>query len=191
MVVLSFPPFLVAEQSLPSINRIVMEDLSEESLKKHLTAIADTYGLIGAFIHLHPVFPLNNKISFLEADKTIIKQIFLITKQLKNLLNQAAEIGYSCFVTAVRLDGAFGLGQTASFSATSAGLFGLVKTLNLEWKSVFCRAIDLSPKLSAEYSVQYILDEIHDPNRCLTEVGYSAQGRTTLTIEPLTGLSNS
>ena len=187
VVVLSFPQSLIAEQSLPKgINRVVMQDLSEESLKQHLAAITDTYGSIGAFIHLHPLFEFNNKISFLEADKAILKQIFLIAKHLKKSLNGAAEQGYSCFVTVARLDGAFGIEHKASFSAISAGLFGLTKSLNLEWKSVFCRAIDLSPEIHAEASTEYIIAELHDPNRCLSEVGYSTQGRTTLTIEPFT-----
>ena len=183
VVILSFPQSIVAQQSFPEgIDRIVME--LNEDLNNYLAAIAATYGSIGAFIHLHPCFE-NNKLSFLEADKAILKQVFLIAKHLKKSLNRAAEQGFSCFVTAARLDGAFGLGEHA-FSAIGAGLFGLTKSLNLEWKSVFCRAIDLSPKLSAQSSAQYILAEIHDPNRCLTEVGYSSQGRTTLTIEPFT-----
>ena len=39
------------------------------------------------------------------------------------------------------------------FGAVDGGLFGLTKTLNLEWESVFCRALDLSPDLDAAQSV--------------------------------------
>ena len=82
-----------------------------------------------------------------------------------------------------RLDGEFGLGQKTNFGAIGAGLFGLTKSLNQEWESVFCRAIDLSPDLDAETSAQHILAELHDPNLLVVEVGYNSQGRVTLVCE--------
>lgn len=188
-MVLSFPRFLIVEQSpLPEgISRVVLEDLSEDCLKQQLAAITATYGSIGAFIHLHPLLPVseNGGVCYLEADKAIVKQIFLMAKHLKQSLNQASGQGNSCFLTAARLDGAFGLQQNVKFSAIAAGLFGLTKSLNFEWKSVFCRALDLSPDLNAEQSAEAIIAELHDPNRNLTEVGYGSQGRTTLISELL------
>jgi hypothetical protein len=183
-VVLSFPRFLIAEQSpLPEgVSRVVLEDLSEDCLKQQLAAITATYGSIGAFIHLHPSFPISGGVSFLEADKVIIKQIFLMAKHLKESLNQVSCQGNSCFLTVARLDGAFGLQQSVKFSPISAGLFGLAKSLNFEWKSVYCRALDLSPDFNAEQSVQAIIAELHDPNRNLTEVGYGSHGRTTMRV---------
>ncbi|MFQ4144534.1 hypothetical protein [Chlorogloeopsis sp. ULAP02] len=184
---MSFPPSAIAKQSpLPAeITRIALEDMSEEHLKQQLTAIANTYGAIGAFIHLNPLFVAkpNDGIQYLEVEKAIIKHIFLIAKYLKKSLNQAASEGYSCFCTIARLDGAFGLTQKVNFGAISAGLFGLTKSLNLEWESVFCRAIDLSFDLDAEQSAQHIIAELHDPNRLITEVGYSKNGRVTLVAE--------
>ncbi|WP_407636595.1 hypothetical protein [Fischerella muscicola] len=53
-----------------------------------------------------------------------------------------------------------------------------------EWPKVYCRAIDLSPDLSAETSAQHIVAELHDPNRYLTEVAYGSQGRVTLVSIP-------
>lgn len=186
-IVLSFPQSLIKKQSsLPDgVERLVLPDLSETSLKKHLATITNTHGLIGAFVHLHPWYELdkNDEICFLETDKAIVKHIFFMAKYLKKSLNHSANLGYGCFLTAARLDGVFGLGKKFNFSSISAGLFGLTKSLNWEWKSVFCRAIDLSPELDAERSARYLIAELHDPNRCLTEVGYSSQGRITLTIE--------
>ncbi|NEO76984.1 type I polyketide synthase [Moorena sp. SIO4G3] len=188
VVVLSFPQSLIAEQPpLPKgVSRIVLNDLSEEHLKQQLAAITANYGSVAAFIHLNPAIGTgpNHGIRFLDLEKALVKQVFLIAKHLKPSLNQAARQGRSCFMTVARLDGAFGLAQNVNFGAIGAGLFGLTKTLNLEWESVFCRGIDLSPELSAEGSAQYIMAELHDPNHYITEVGYSSLGRVTLSTEP-------
>jgi hypothetical protein len=83
----------------------------------------------------------------------------------------------------VNLDGKFGLGKNIDFDPISGGLFGLVKTVNLEWDAVYCRALDISPELNAEQAARCITAELHDPNRLITEVGYSPAGRATLVIE--------
>ncbi|MBL1198715.1 MAG: SDR family NAD(P)-dependent oxidoreductase [Nostoc sp. GBBB01] len=184
VVVLSFPQSLIPGQlPLPEeINRVVLADLTEEHLQQQLTAIATNYGQIAAFIHLNPSNhkDSDNHVRYLESEKAILRHVFLIAKYLKEPLNQAATQGRSCFVTVARLDGQFGLGQKTNFGAIGAGLFGLTKTLNQEWESVFCRAIDLSPDLDPQTSAQYILGELQDPNLLVVEVGYGPQGRSTL-----------
>lgn len=184
IVVLSFPKSLTPQQSpLPTgVTRITLEDLSEQHLQQQLKAIAINFGKIGTFIHLNPVLEVNHngRVSYLEEEKAIIKQVFLIAKHLKKSLNQAANQGRSCFCTVARLDGAFGLEQQVSFGPIAAGLFGLTKTLNWEWERIFCRAIDLGPEINAENSAQYIRAELHDPNRYITEVAYGRRGRVTL-----------
>ena len=47
------------------INRVVLTDWNEDSLQQQLKQIADNYGTVAAFIHLHPVTPL-------EIDKSIL-----------------------------------------------------------------------------------------------------------------------
>ncbi|MFS0516071.1 SDR family NAD(P)-dependent oxidoreductase [Nostoc sp. UIC 10607] len=186
-VVLTFPSTVIPKQSaLPEgISRVVLADLSEEHLQEQLGAIATNYGPIAAFIHLNPSTQedTSNNVRYLESEKAILRHVFLIAKYLKEPLNQAALQGRSSFVTVARLDGEFGLGQKTNFGAIGAGLFGLTKTLNQEWESVFCRAIDLSPDLDAETSAQHILAELHDPNLLVVEVGHSSQGRVTLVCE--------
>jgi hypothetical protein len=108
----------------------------------------------------------------------------LLAKYLKEPLNEAAQQGRSAFLTVVHLDGAFGLGAGDGFDPVVAGLFGLVKSLNLEWEPVFCRAVDLGPDLSIAQSVDAVLAELFDPNRLIAEVAYNAQGRSTLVVEP-------
>ena len=56
----------------------------------------------------------------------------------------------------------------------------LTKTLNLEWPQVYCRAIDVHPGYDAQQTAAYIVAELHDPNRLVTEVGYGNHGRVTL-----------
>jgi len=194
VVVLSFPQAIMPLRSLPQgVNQIVLEDLSEEHLKQQLSIIEATYGAIAAFIHLNPACQTNQTqgIHFPQLDKAILKQVFFLAKHLKPLLNKAATKGRSSFLTVARLDGEFGLRQSVSYSPISAGLFGLTKSLNFEWKSVFCRAIDLSPDISPEQSAHFILAELHDPDWSLAEVGYGSQGRYTLVVSesssPITG----
>ncbi|ODG99976.1 beta-ketoacyl synthase [Nostoc sp. KVJ20] len=186
-VVLTFPSTVISKQSaLPEgVSRVVLADLSEEHLQGQLTAIANNYGAIAAFIHLNPSNheDTSKNVRYLESEKAILRHIFLIAKYLKEPLNQAALQGRSSFVTVARLDGEFGLGHKTNFGAIGAGLFGLTKSLNQEWESVFCRAIDLNPDLDAEISAQYILAELHDPNLLVVEVGYNSQGRSTLICE--------
>lgn len=181
VIVLSFPQSIVRERPpLPQgVNRVALTDLSEEQLQQQLAIISDTYGAIAAFIHLHPVSQELHK-----SEKSILKHVFLLAKHLKRSLNQAARTGRSCFLSVARLDGEFGLGARIDFSAICGGLFGLTKTLNLEWEEVFCRAIDLSPELNAASEAHCIMNELHDPNSLILEVGYNSQGRVTLACSP-------
>ncbi|MBW4563938.1 MAG: acyltransferase domain-containing protein [Mojavia pulchra JT2-VF2] len=193
IVVLSFPQSIVPQQALlpPGVTRITLADLSEQLLQDKLSAfsagvaegIATNFGNIGAFIHLHPVFPVSRTktISYLEQEKAIVKHVFLMAKHLKKPLNDAARYGRSCFVTVARLDGAFGFEHNVNFGVIGAGLAGLTKTMRWEWPKVYSRAIDLSPSLDAQQSAQHIIAELHDSNLYISEVAYGAQGRVTLT----------
>lgn len=170
-VILSFPG--VESNVNQGINRVVLTDWNEDTLQQQLKQIHDNYGTVAAFIHLHPLTPL-------DIEKSILRHVFLIAKYLKEPLNEAAKLGRSCFINVAHLDGEFGLGETNKFSAIPGGLFGLTKSLNQEWENVFCRSIDLNPELDLETSIKHILAEIHDSNLLIQEVGYSSQGRVNL-----------
>ncbi len=184
VVVLSFPQSVVFQTSVipAGVINVKLADLTEEHLQQQLSAIASNYGTIGAFIHLNPAFQVshNGKIPYLAEEKAIVKHVFLIAKHLKKSLNEAARHGRSLFCTTARLDGAFGLEHKVNYGPISAGLFGLTKTLKWEWQKVFCRAIDLHPAINAQESAQHIIAELHDPNNCISEVGYGSQGRVTI-----------
>jgi len=185
------PEFATESHSLANlkssggISHILLQDMSEDHLKQQLATIFTSHGSVGVFIHLNPTRTVrtNEGEGLPESEKAIVKHVFFMAKHLKRSLTEAARLGRSCFLTVTRLDGEFGLGDAMDFGAISGGLFGLTKTLNLEWERVFCRAIDLSPDLDPVQSVQHIIAELYDPNRLIVEVGYSLQGRTTLVCE--------
>ncbi len=186
--VLCLPQIVVKRQnSLPqSVRQIQLDDLSEEQLRERLADAAQQYGPAAVFIHLQTACSdcSGEDVHFSVHGKQILQEIFLAAKHLKPALNTAAQLGRAVFMSVVRLDGEFGLGHSVDFDPVSGGLFGLVKSLNLEWESVFCRAIDLSPEIDTDTAVEYILAELMDPNRTTVEVGYSKNGRATLVLEP-------
>jgi hypothetical protein len=174
------------------VQQVVMDEMSEDYLQKKLEEIAATFGPVGAVIHLNP--RLDSGVwesveSGLPGDreKLVVKHVFLLAKHLKETLNHAAEKGRSIFMSVTRLDGEFGLSSEADFNPISGGLFGLVKTLNLEWEPVYCRAVDLDPVYDAQESTKRVIAELYDPNRLISEVGYSPRGRFTLVVEPSSG----
>jgi hypothetical protein len=191
VVVLNFPKQVISKaNALPAgVARFTLADMSEEELQRKLAEISKTQGQVAAFIHLHPptTAEMNGGIHFSDSERAILRQVFLIAKHLKEPLNHAARLARSIFMTVVRMDGEFGLGENILFSPVSGGLFGLVKTLNLEWEPVFCRGVDISPLLDAGQLAELVVAELHDPNRLITEVGYSVNGRATLSVEQSQG----
>ncbi|PJF29649.1 MAG: hypothetical protein CUN52_07345, partial [Phototrophicales bacterium] len=188
VVVLSLPTDMVAGgASLPvGVPRYTLSDSTETRLEEMLKAIQGEHGTIGVFIHLNPpasAFHANGN-PFLDAEKAVIKHVFLMAKHLKKSLNDVAERGYAAFITVARLDGA--LGANGQFSTViEGGLFGLTKSLNLEWAKVFCRALDIADGLSPEMAAHALMRELTDPNRLVVEVGIGTGGRVTLVAPEL------
>ncbi|MDH6061598.1 SDR family NAD(P)-dependent oxidoreductase [Chrysosporum bergii ANA360D] len=179
VVVLSFPESVISHGlSLPTgINHVMLSDMSEAHLQQQLKAMAENYGPVGAFIHLSPLETTAT------TAKAIVKQVFLLAKHLKKPLTEVTQPGRSSFITVSRLDGNLGMTGHPDVNPIDGGLLGLTKTLNLEWEKVFCRGLDISPHVSGERAAQSIMAELYDPNQLIVEVGYSAQGRTTLINE--------
>jgi len=180
IVVLQFPQSLVRREGLLSENVTVLslKTTALAELKTALQGLEEQQGAVANFIHLHPEF--RGQELFPEAEKALLKQVFFIAKHLKLSLNQAAQEDQASFMTVTRLDGKLGTGNAADFGVIAGGFFGLVKTLNIEWKPVFCRALDLSPELEKDLQVQHILREFSDFDRTKVEVGQNLTGRCTL-----------
>ncbi|MDZ4158642.1 MAG: beta-ketoacyl synthase N-terminal-like domain-containing protein, partial [Anaerolineaceae bacterium] len=132
VVVLSLPDSVVkATSPLPeNIQRVQMNDLTEAGIQKTLADCQQAHGPAAVYIHLDP--PCASDQTFSEAEKTIVKTVFLIAKNLKGNLTAAAQSENAAFMTVTRLDGQLGLGSSSVIEPVSGGLFGLVKTLNLE-----------------------------------------------------------
>ncbi len=182
VVVLAMDKTIIGDHKpLPkNIKRVLLQDLSESGIENTLASLQDEYGPACMFIHLDPPGKLGEVFS--DREETIVRTAFLMAKFLKNNLNNSAIHKYAAFVAVTHLDGGFGLNSSREFEPVSGSLFGLVKTLSLEWEKVFCRAIDLSPEISIPASVEHIMAELYDPNRLIREVGYTKTGRYTLVI---------
>ncbi len=183
VVVLGLNKSLVVDHTkMPkNIRHVMMEDLTESGIQNTLSNLQQEYGPAGMYIHLDP--PGTAAGSFSETENTIARTTFLVAKYLMKNLNETSQLNYAAFVTVTHMDGEFGLTTSGLFEPVSGSLFGLVKTLNLEWEKVFCRAIDLSPDVNVATAVKHIMAELYDPNRLISEVGYSDKGRFTLVVE--------
>ncbi|MBN2002558.1 MAG: hypothetical protein JXA21_04310 [Anaerolineae bacterium] len=177
------PLTLVLTQALTSRGwRVVLWSPPEspEQIPLALASVAENHGPIAAYIHINPP---DTGDCFSARDEALLKHTFLMAKYLKVSLFEAAQHGAAVFVAVTRMDGALGL--TGNGSVVAGGLFGLVKTLALEWRAagtqgVFCRAVDIAPTLDVDRAVATLLAELDDPNRRIVEVGWSETGRVTL-----------
>jgi malonyl CoA-acyl carrier protein transacylase len=186
-VVLRLPASLVgARPALPrGVGRVALQDMSEGQLTQALGTIAESYGPVGGFIHLHPrpaALPQTNGM-LSDAEQQIVRLVFLAARQLAPALTTAGRAGRALFMAVTRMDGELGAGMARPISPIGGGLFGLVKSLRQEWGGVFCRAVDLSPELGAEQAARLIVAESADPDMRLAEVGYGPRGRVTLSAE--------
>lgn len=168
--------------ALPSsVKEIDLVDNSESTLTSAIADINSQFGKVRAFIHLDPRH-FQSSTSSVE-EESIVRSIFLLAKLLKEDLTSTAKNSFAAFLTVTHLDGQFGTSMSEQVEPVSGGLFGLTKTLSLEWDDVYCRAIDIKPGLGGENSAEIIINELFDPNRLVTEVGYTESGRFTMVVE--------
>ncbi|MGB1253867.1 MAG: SDR family NAD(P)-dependent oxidoreductase [Candidatus Promineifilaceae bacterium] len=143
-----------------------------------LPAVFDEAGLqqsLGQFGRIHALIHLDGS----GDAATSLKQLFFIAKHLRSSLDVDSETRPT-FMTVSQLDGALGLAGENNFDPIRGGLFGLTKTMGLEWPDIYCRALDLHPDYSADDVAALVSAELHDPNRLISEVGYGSRGRVTL-----------
>jgi len=178
-----FPTNLVAieQGQLPQeIHHITLKTAGKEAIRAALEGFRTEVGPPAGFIHLHPLS--RGEGLFSDQESELVKQVFLIAGSLKTDLEQTDPDSRNVFMTVTRTDGTLGLSNIDSFQEGS-GLTGLVKSLNWEWPNVFCRAVDLSEDIDPEHGSRLILEEMHDPDLDLLEVGLNLSGRVTLKRE--------
>jgi len=183
VIVMHLPTSLVAKaSSLPKgVQSIKLAKMTDEELGKTLGELSSAQTING-FIHLSArPSSKGSKIKFSKRESNVLKMAFFSAKHLAAALGAAPEQpGRNFFITASYMDGEIGTGGRNRFELNQGGLNGLVKTANLEWDNVFCRAIDLNPEISDKNAAQLLMDELFDPDLSITEVGYSDKGRMTL-----------
>ncbi len=169
------------KRTLPrDIEYLTQEQPGKEAINSLLEVLRAKYGEPAGLIHLHPPGLKNGLFS--DQEEEIIKQVFLMTGSIKTDLNHLESGARNYFLSVTRTDGALGLRNNQTFQEGS-GLSGLVKTLNWEWPDVFCRFVDLSPEFSSQEVGGLLLQEVRDPDRGVTEVGISKNGRSTIVRE--------
>ena len=163
---------------------IVMKDLSEASLEQALAQVVNQHGKPGGFVFLpNSIQDISKQMAF----------AMLAAKQFKPFLADTPIPKGRCFFIGVaRMDGKLGLGGCADVKnddlvavAERGAIFGLCKTLDLEWPHVFARGVDLDVKLSNDKCVEFLLRELDDSNLNIREVGYSASDMKRRTTRAL------
>ncbi len=162
-------------ESLPHVQ---VQHPTDKDIKKHMDIVREQYGKVAGYIHIHPP----KKYLKDPEERQLIKEVFFLGKHLKDDLATSPDHGRTFFITVTQYDGQLGLNQGHPFGEGS-GLPGLTKTLRWEWPSVFCRAVDLDPLRSVQENAQSVVAELYDPSRQTAEVGYSPQGRVTISQE--------
>lgn len=138
-------------------------------------------GRVGAVVSVAPRSAGDELLGSAADDAWLMGQFRLARRVSADLQRLGAP--RSWFVAVTRIDGALGLSPShATSNVVAAGVYGLVKTLRLEWPTVFCRAIDLHPRLDAAFAAERIVEELHDPDQTLAEVGHGPDGRSTVAV---------
>ena len=185
IVILALPKALIPPSEIESkaAHSFVLKKADEPYLTETLGQIQQTHGPIFSFVHLHPLqsFDLSAKERFSKKEKQVLKLVFLIAKHLAKPLNEAASKQRTVFMTVARINGKLGYQIDSDASPIAGGLFGLLKTANIEWEPVFCRALDLSPEINDRDASQKIIAEMSDSDCRISEVGYTPTERYTLT----------
>lgn len=190
IVVLAHPTDLISPSKIKSktARTVTLKTTGESDLTAALDQIQQTDGPIVSFIHLHPRldYDLSAKERFSDIEKRVLKQVFFIAKHLAKPLNDAAVSQRSVFMTITRSNGKLGYQIDSDSSPVAGGLNGLLKTANIEWEPVFCRALDLSPEINNAQAAEKIIAEMGDSDSRVVETGYTPTARYTLTAESQT-----
>ncbi|TAD97269.1 MAG: SDR family NAD(P)-dependent oxidoreductase, partial [Bacteroidetes bacterium] len=178
VVILNLP--FVNNFALPShFKTINLESANDLGAKQAIEKL-NYFGKIGNFIHLNPHFANSKNLGqHFETETNLLKTVFSLAKHLSKPLNESGKTSRTNFLTISRIDGNLGL-KNANSSVFAGGLSGIVKCINIEWQSVFCRAVDIDPKNAISQASEQIFAELHDSNLQIIEVAYQGNLRQTL-----------
>lgn len=157
----------------------------EAALDNVIKKIEQARGVIDGVIWLQALPEKVKKVAdvFSEKGYRSLETTFLLAKRLQESLTRSEEQA-SCFFIVSRGNGHLSLAETTDLnSILYSAVSGLVKSLNIEWKTTFCRMLDIDASLKSSEVASVLLQELQDVNRELAEVGRTAQGeRITLSL---------
>merc|ERR1711871_186260 len=165
---------------LHRFNQINYPDMTEDSLKRTLNTVQSRFGVPGGVIYQH-----RSNVD----DATRFGWLMMLAKHASPYLQTKINKGRTFFITIARLNGSLGLQHHGSISLQSSlqgAVLGLAKTLDHEWRDVFCRGIDIAEGMRDQLAAKCVVSETTCPNRLVREVGYNAEGvRCTTKALPL------
>jgi NAD(P)-dependent dehydrogenase (short-subunit alcohol dehydrogenase family)/acyl carrier protein len=133
------------------------------------------------------IIPADPGITSDEASDGFLKDVFMLVQAMSGELLDTGEGSKTLLAFITRLDGAFGFSGQSIGQPAMGGLAGLLKTANLEWPGVFCRALDIDPGWNdLEAISERVADELvaPDPSDPL-EIGLTAKHRFSLALQDL------
>ena len=176
---------------------IELSSSGEPELQSSLKDLETKHGKIGGLVNLNPTSAPSGSLNLEDGENVFLRHAFITVKNIAASIKQASKSGRrrSFFVSVCRMDGQLGMGSGV-YGAVVSGLSGLVKTASIEWPKVFCRFVDLHPELPADETANYILQELHDPDSNIKEVGYflsdeSVVNRMTISPKKVRNLTTS
>jgi NAD(P)-dependent dehydrogenase (short-subunit alcohol dehydrogenase family) len=182
---LNFPNTLIPKtlDNLAAAISFELADLSEIAIQEALKKIKQRLGTIDSAIYLVPQIPVSNSELFKNnLSEQILKHLFFLSKHLQPEVtkNRFKDNERHSFTIVTHMDGQLGIGGFQWYDAVQGGYYGLLKTINVEWESVYSRIIDLAPSLTIEDQSDNIANELFDSNISLLEVGYAGNIRHTI-----------
>jgi len=134
---------------------------------------------LAGFIHIGSKQEDFSKIDelFQKNEIDTLRMIFLCAKYFVG----APRHENSFFISGVRLDG--GLGLLSGENIVQGGLFGLHKSLAIEWEGqILSKAVDLASQLTSEDASKYLLEEIFSTDYAHAEIGRSLEGQRLVPV---------
>lgn len=156
----------------------------EKALDAAVSAIEREHGTIEGVIYLQaPKQSVKGLADVFNAqDYLSVEKTFMLAKRLQGSLNRDEQkTGY--FMIVMRGDGELLTSGREYLPIVSAGVTGLTKSLNIEWKNVFCRTVDIDARIKDHEVAKIVLEELQDSRTDLAEIGRGLNGgRMTLAL---------
>ena len=147
--------------------------VQDEQIRQLFSDIADRNGAVDGFLYLSAGHG--------EAQAWREEEgLFFAAKHFQRVMRLSEHPSRKFFITVSHLDGQLGRSGTGNCRMESSAIFGLLKTLQQEWPTVFCRALDMAPELTDITKCELLMEEIVDCEQSLTEVGCNTEGRWTV-----------